>query len=304
MEISSDYVGRRCAPLELTLNARQTMNFAAAIGDANPQFLDDTRPEGIIAPPMLAVALTWQISRNFASFWRAADFPSEILQQQVHYIEALSWHRPLLPDDRLCIEGEVKAILPHRAGSLLLIEYRAIDPDGAPVFEELIGALLRGVTCADEGRGKQRVPKLRANTSGAPLWEQQLHVGPLAAHLYDGCADIHFPIHTSPAFARFVGLPGRIYHGTATLALALREITAREAGGDARRLQGVRCSFTAPVPLDSSINVQVLDSKPAGKTLEVEFQVLNAEGKKAVRGGTATFNAKGLKHAPKGKDTQ
>ena len=33
---------------------RESMNFAASIGDANPYYFDDTREDGIIAPPMLA----------------------------------------------------------------------------------------------------------------------------------------------------------------------------------------------------------------------------------------------------------
>lgn len=38
------------------------MNYAAAVGDDNPRCFDDERPAGVVAPPMLAVALTWPLA--------------------------------------------------------------------------------------------------------------------------------------------------------------------------------------------------------------------------------------------------
>ena len=51
MEISSRFVGTPLKPLETQITWRQTTNYAAALGDANPRYLDDERPEGIVAPP-------------------------------------------------------------------------------------------------------------------------------------------------------------------------------------------------------------------------------------------------------------
>lgn len=269
------------------------MNYAAAVADHNNCYFDDTRPDGIIAPPMMAVALTWKISSRFHEFWRGTDFPVDVLRQQVHYLEQLEWRRMLRSGDTLWLEGECKAILPHRAGCLLLIEYRAIDGQGELVFAERIGGLLRGVTCEGEGRGQDNVPVLHRYRAEGPVWEKKVHIGPAAAHLYDGCADIHFPIHTSVAFARSVGLPDIIYHGTATLSQALRDLVNREAGRDPRHLLEVRCNFGAMVMLDSTITLQMLGREVVrGETL-LHFQVLNEEGQKAIRQGTVRISPPG-----------
>ncbi len=292
MELRTEFVGRRCRPLEIELTARQIMNFAAGTADPNPCHLDDERPGGIIAPPMLATALTWNISSRLAQFWEAEDFPAEVLTRQVHFSEILACHRPMRPGDKLRIEGETKAILPHRGGTHLIMEYRATGPDGQPVFSEFAGALLRGVRCVGPGRGAEDIPPMpEPPEAGAPLWEKEIHIGPLDAHIYDACADIHFPIHTSPAFAHAVKLPGTIYHGTATLSQALREIVAAEANGDPGRVRQVGGYFAGMVPLNSSIRIQALARIPEANGSLVHFSVLNQDAKHAIKNAWVRLNA-------------
>ncbi len=287
MKISSEYVGRTCLRLETTVTPRRAMNYAAAVGDGNPWHLDDTRPEGIVAPPMLAVALTWPISERFSEFWGETGFPTELLARQVHYSESLTWTRPIQAEERLFIDGRVLAMLPHRGGTHLILEYTATDTSGETVFVERIGGLLRGVGCLDAGRGGGGL-KFDNDYAGdgPPLWRETLRIDPLAAHWYDAGADIHFPIHTSPAFARFVGLPGAIYHGTATLSLALRELVRREAGNDPRRVRSLSCLFTAMVTPGSEITVELLGKEKEESGTSLAFTVKNQAGKTALRAGS------------------
>ena len=286
MEISSEFVGTRSRPFEIELTARQTMNFAAGTGDPNPWYFADERPEGILAPPMLAVALTWPISEGFPHYWEQQDFPAEVLTRQVHYSQHLEWFRPMRPGDRLTIQGEVRAILPHRAGTHLIIEYQATNPAGEKVFEERIGGLLRGVKCVGKGRGTDTLPAApRPGSPDQALWEKTLRIDLLAAHVYDGCANIHFPIHSSVAFARRVGLPGTIYQGTATLSLAVRELINAEAAGDPRRLDALSCLFTGMVLPGSEIRLCMTGRESVAGQTDLYFMVLNEEGKTAIRDG-------------------
>lgn len=291
MEISSKYVGATCRPLDVEVTLRQCMLYAASIGDDNPCHLDDTRPEGIIAPPMLAISLTWPISESVAESWGGADFPVEVLSRQVHYSEFLQWMKPIRPGDRLRIEGAVASILPHRAGTHLIIEYTARDGQGEPVFIERIGGLLRGVKCTDAGRGEDLVPARPVPREYEPVWAATLGVSPLAAHIYDGLANAHFPIHISPAFAKFVGLPGIIFQGTGTLAMAVREITAREVDNDPVRLRQARCRFTGMVMPGTNITVELLAREPEGEGTAYHFVVRNEQGKPVLSDGCVTATA-------------
>ncbi|MBP9003255.1 MAG: MaoC family dehydratase N-terminal domain-containing protein [Candidatus Hydrogenedentes bacterium] len=291
LSLSSEYVGRESRPLRLTVTARQIMNYAFAVDDSNPRYLDDTRPRGIVAPPMLATALTWKISANFAHYWDSAGFPAEVLARQVHYSEQIHWYRCMVPGDELEITGTVQAIVPHRAGTHLVMRYTARDAAGETVFVESIGGLLRGVRCQDEGRGDPGTfPEAASSPDLAPSWERALYIDPWAPYRYDAGADIYFPIHTSPSFARSVSLPGIIYQGAATLSLALRDIVNREADGDPGRLRTAACLFTAMVRPASLVTLRVYPENPETSDGSIGFVVLNQQRKEAIRCGRVTLS--------------
>ncbi|HOG06811.1 MAG: MaoC family dehydratase N-terminal domain-containing protein [Syntrophales bacterium] len=290
MEISSRFVGSPLKPLDARITWRQTTNYAAALDDANPRYLDDSDPGGLVAPPMFAVAVTWPISERIPDFIETSDFPFEILATQVHYTEHLEFFRLIRPDDRLTVQGRVAAILPHKAGTLMVLRYDARDEAGAPVFTEHIGGMMRGVRCTDDGAGAETLPEtLPQPEPGDPLWETRIRIERTAPFVYDGCTNIHFPIHTSVKFAREVGLPDIIYQGTATLALGVRDVIKREAGGDPERVRSIACRFTGMVIPGSEIRVRLLESRSDGDRTHLFFSILNTEGKRAVSDGVVTL---------------
>lgn len=288
MEISSRFVGSKLKDYTAKVTWRDTMNYAASIGDNNPYYFDDEREHGVIAPPMFSVALTWPISERIWDYIEAPDFPKEIIATQVHYTEHLSFHRPVRPGDRLKIKGKIAAILPHKAGTHVVIRFDAIDKEGDPVFTEHIGAMMRGVKCSDEGRGGEDLPKVpKPSGNSPPLWESTIPIDLLEPFVYDGCTNIFFPIHTSVKFAHAVGLPGRILQGTATLAYALRELINKEAKGNPFELKSAYCRFTGMVLPGTTIRVQLIKKDSRGGGTDLFFAVLNAEEKKAISGGYA-----------------
>jgi acyl dehydratase len=283
MELHPQFTGTRLRPHRTAVDWRRTTNYAAATGDDNPVYFDDRRAGGLIAPPMLAVALTWPISSNISDYLERKDFPGDVLMAQVHYTERLDFHRPIRPGDRLTIKGLIAGIQPHRAGTHCHIRYEAFDGDNRPVFTELTGALFRGVACRGEGINPGLPEEPAGNWDGGVVWSRKIQVNQLLPYVYDGCSDIVFAIHTSPAFAVGVGLPGIILQGTCTLALAARELVNREAGGDPQRLKTLSCRFSGMVQPGSTIRVEL-------KTRNREdlfFEVINQEGQKAISRGYA-----------------
>jgi len=288
MEVSSKFVGARLKDYTTEITWRDTMNYAAAIGDNNPYYLDDERTEGVIAPPMFSVAVTWQISERIWDYIEVQDFPKEIMFTLVHYTEHLKFYRPIRPGDELSIKGKIAAILPHKAGTHIVIRFDAFDKEGKPVFTEHIGGMLRGVECTDEGRGEEDLPEVpRYAGDNIPVWESVVPIEPLASFIYDGCTRIIFPIHTSVKFAHQVGLPGRILQGTATLAYAVRELINKEADGHPFELKSAYCRFTGIVLPGTDIKVQLIKKDNIGGGTALFFVVLNAEGKKAISDGYA-----------------
>ena len=292
-ELSSSFVGTRIRDCSVKLTARQTMNFAAGILDESECYFDDLRVGGIVAHPMQICSLTWQMSSRFSEFLMTDGFPQELSQHQVHYTETVVWHRPMLPGDELTIEGHIAAILPHRRGTHLIVQYDAHDTDNQPVFTEYTGALLRGVQCSDAGRGHD-IPLPEAHNPEAPsnqttpavIWEAALLLHPLAAHLYDGCANISFPIHSSPSFAKSVGLPGIIMQGTATAAMALSQLIQRESNGDPRLVSRIGCCFTGMIFPGSTIFIRLHHRVETTDGQCLLWSVSDEQGRQAITSGS------------------
>lgn len=285
MEISSDLVGMDLAGLERKVTWRKTMNYAAAVGDANARYLDDTLDTGVVAPPMFAVALTWPIMERIQDQLGGLLDPG-VIATMVHATEHLVFSRPVRPGDRLQIRGRVAAVFPSKAGTRIVLRLDANDAGGDPVFTEYGGALFRGVGCSGDGRGAENLPALPTwDEADTPLWEVDVPVSREAAHVYDGCTDIVFPIHTSAAFALGVGLPDILLQGTATLAMAAKEILDREAGGTPERMREIACRFTGMVIPGSSIRVQLLRREALEEGTGLSFRVLNEQGDSALRYG-------------------
>ena len=110
-------------------------------------------------------------------------------------------------------------------------------------------------------------------------------------HVYSECARIWNPIHTERAVARAAGLPDVILHGTATWALAAREIVARYAGGDPTRLRRLFGRFRAMVFPGTSIALRHRADPLSGGGARIAFSVRNSAGEEAIAGGRAEIAA-------------
>jgi len=284
--LDSSLVGTPVRGLTREVDWRQTTAYAAAVGDANPRYLDDTTEGGLVAPPLFAVAVTWPVISDLAGQLGAA-LPADVIPTMVHASEHLVLHRPIRPGDRLDLGGEVAAVIPGRAGTRVVLRLDA-SAGGEPVFTEYAGATFRGVSCADDGEGADAVPAPpRLDDTGEPRWSAELLIPRELPYVYDACSDIVFAIHTSVAIARAVGLPDVILQGTATLALAARELLDREAGGDPARLREVGCRFAGMVVPGRPIQVELLHRIEDDDGADLGFRVLADGGVPALLGGYA-----------------
>ncbi len=284
MNLDTSLVGTLLKDYQTNITWRQTTNYAAAIEDNNPKYFDDRDDNKIVSHPMFPVSVTWRILSQLEKFIKSEDFPKQVLMTQVHYSEHLILNRLILPDDKLLITGSLKAFLPHRAGTHAIICLKAYDDNKALVFTEYIGAMLRGVWCEKECMvGK--MPVVPDNNETKIHWTSDIHIDQERPYIYDGCANLEFPIHTSPKFAKMVGLPGIILQGTATLAYAVREFINNEANKDPGRIAEIACKFTGMVMPGTNIKVCCTGKKNHKNFIDIFFKVQNKDQKKAIRNG-------------------
>jgi acyl dehydratase len=175
----------------------------------------------------------------------------------------------------LTTTARIAGVDARRAGTLVTVRFTTVDAAGAPVSTTDYGSVYRGVHCdPPEGAIAAEAPgAVRAYPEPA-AWTEDLDIPAGAAHIYTECARIWNPIHTDIAVARAAGLPGLILHGTATLALALSRVVARDLGGDPARVRGVRARFSGMVLMPSRIRVR--SGGPRGQT--VSFDAVDSAG--------------------------
>lgn len=291
LSINSSFVGRKSKVYTHTIDLDRAIRFSAGIYETSREYYDD-RVDPMPVHPMYVVAITWNISGNFAEFWDVSDFPIESLLRQVHYIEEIEWYQPLYVGQTIYVEGEVKAIIPHIAGTLLSIQYIGADKSRTTIFRETSTALLRGVQCDDKGQGKELVqPKINNDHHDAIFTDKaELTIQPYDSYIYDACSEIRFPIHTSYRFAEQLQLPGPIYQGTAVLSRVVNLIKKRVLDSDQIGFKYIYTRYSSFITEGNilTINMYIKNNTTQGiKT--VLFEVENENNVKVLKDGILQF---------------
>ncbi len=288
MPLSTAAAGSELTSSTYEATVRDVLAYAAGIGDTCDAVFDDARNGGVAAPPSYCVSLEWPVvSRGRGSELLGGE-PHE-LRRGVHASQDSHFHRPIRPGDSLTTRGRYVGIRSTRAGVLLTTRLDTVDGEGRPVTTSWSRSIFRGVDTVGPNAETEPAPDTpRLTWNGNDRRRSEIFVPREMPHVYTECARIWNPIHTEREVALAAGLPDIILHGTATWALAGREVLRAYGGGDPRRLRRLYGRFSAMVIPGTSIAVE---HAPAGEAEDggrlIGFRVLNAEGQEAVSQGVA-----------------
>ena len=273
--------GQKVGPTAVTVDARWLMAYAAALGEADPRYYDTRASGGPVAHPLFPVCYEWPLAQAL----RAKTMDETVAQRGVHAFHNLVVHRTPQAGEGLRVRASVVSVQTMRAGTLVVIRFSTTDRTGVAVTTTDHGSIYRGV----ELRGAEVAPAppgslAPATVEGATRWETPVEVPVQMAHVYTECARIYNPIHTDAALAQAAGLPAIILHGTATLALAVSCVVARDLGGDPSRVRGVGVRFTGMVTLPSRLTVRGRAPRACG----IAFDVVGPGGALVLTEGCVT----------------
>ena len=268
------------------ISVRMAQAYAAGVGDGNPRYFNDDSPAGIVAPPCLVYSLQWN-ARTIP------NAPAETVPptRYVHAATDLRFERPIQPGDRITVQGKRVAVQQRPPGVYVLTRFEMRDSGGALVATVDDGAIARGASTDGPDASLAATPPLPRPSGGEDDgWSVTIPISGQAPHVYTECAGIWNPIHTERRVALAAGLPGIILHGSATMAMAARELVNRVASGDPACPKRLAGQFRALVIPGGDIR-GVCSGLSAGADGErcAFFEVLNARGEPAVKGGVAIF---------------
>ncbi len=268
------------------VDARWTMAYAAGLEDYLPCYLDTRRSDGIVAHPVFPVCIEWPLAIALHEKMRASRLAQPEAARGVHATYDVTIHRLVRPPERLTTTLVLAGVQRLKPGAYELMRFDTVDAQGRPVCTTWYGTIYRAVEVSGEDRPAADAPAmLRGQENGARA-EVPLAISTGAAHVYTECARIWNPVHTDSAVAAAAGLPAIILHGTATLAMAVSKIVAAVAGCNPERVRRIHGRFAAMVLMPSMVNVRIASRAAAhGGGEAVPFEVLNADGGRAIRDG-------------------
>jgi acyl dehydratase len=282
MAIQSAAVGTSIEPARLEVSTRLTQAYAAGLADCNARYLDDAGDLSVIAPPAFCVSVEWPVFLALSGM-EVLGTRHEDRLRGVHALQDSTFWRPIRSGDVLVTTAKIVEVRATRPGAFVLVRLDTLEERSLErAVTSYYGSIYRDVAvngpdvCIEVLPAFSEVPPARFTEKVEILVQRE------AAHVYTECARIWNPIHTERRVALEAGLPDIILHGTATWALAAREIVNRFAAGDPLRLRRLAGQFRAQVIPGSTI---VFEAGRAGE--RVDFVVRNEKGEPAIASGRA-----------------
>lgn len=203
-----------------TIAAADIAAFAAAVGDPNPIYQDESAARrtgyaGIPAQPTF-------VTRFRVPFGQTGLDPTR--SQVLHGEQEYAYTRPLVAGDTLTVRHRIASIRQSGRGnmSIMTIEQLGDATDGERVVTGSSTAIVRDVTPEEAAAAAASASAAKPRTAQEPEGER---IPPLSKTVtqpqIDAYAEVsgdHNPIHVNPAAARAVGLDGTIAHGMLSMA--------------------------------------------------------------------------------------
>jgi acyl dehydratase len=284
-ELNKAVIGKEYPPMELTLDGKMSKYYALATNDPNPWYIDETRPGGIICPPLYAVFYAG--GANAGVFMDQDIGPLGFYAVLVHGEQDIVWHRPIKPGETVVSWGKIADVVDKGTGELLVVESKSkLKSTGELVATLRFGFFVRGYGKLQKGEKKEVDTGLKPVAREIVISEK-MRVLPGQSYIYAEPSGDHNPIHKDNEFAKKVGLGGIILQGLCTMAFVQKAVVDTACAGDPTRLQRLAVRFSKPVrPGDDLLTEGWETGKAPGKTI-YGLETKNRAGEPVIKNAVA-----------------
>jgi acyl dehydratase len=280
--LDQSLVGHITEPETGVIRAEAVREFAAAIGDENTVYRDESaaRAAGYRAIPVPPTFVT----RYRVPFHEAGLDPEHM--QVLHAEQEYVYNRPLFVGDELSVRHTVASLRQSRAMSIMTIEQIVETTSGGGAATGR--ATGRATVIVREGQVDAGEVKTGGKVAASPEGEQipplEKRVTQAQIDAYADASGDHNPIHINPEAARAVGLPGTIAHGMLSMGflgqLLTNWTTARPSGWIAR----LRVRFQAMVFPGDTLTCHGVLRERQDERQRLELWIDNQRGERVLTG--------------------
>jgi acyl dehydratase len=235
-QFSSERLGEWGERLRFRVTPEHIAAYAAVVGDTT-----SSAAAGRAAGPVFPVVGVWDALNQ------ATDriVPASIADLAVHYTHDLRLHAPLPTATEVFSRAAATGVRARRAGAEVSYRLETRDAAGSLLVEQWATEIYRGVW--PESEAGEEAPRIeQAPIESDPAGEATIDVPLDITDRYAQVSGDDFAIHLDDAFARSVGLPGRIVQGMCTLALAATALLD-EQGRDVDAVRRLAARFSRPL---------------------------------------------------------
>jgi len=276
-ELNKETIGKEYPESEVEIKQHETIYYAVATNDPNPWYLDATREQGIVAPPMYAVNYG---GAALGQVFFDKEVGEGYMAFLVHGEQDIEWFKAAKPGQKVKTKGKIKDIIDKGSGELMLVESTTTDAEsGDVVCRQNFNFFVRGYGKMEK---KAKTPEPEEDRS-KEAFEAKEHVLYGQTFLYAEPSGDHNPIHVNEEFAQKVGLGGIILQGLCTMAFCHKAVVGHVCDGNPLKLKRLFVRFSKPVRPGDEITVKGWwkDDKTVG------FEASTQNGELVIKGGHA-----------------
>jgi len=241
-------VGKKYGPISFEYTWEDVVLYALGIGAQTEElpFIYENAKGGLKVFPSFSVVMGMGLLIDLFKDLKV-DF-----SRFIHGEQAIELYRPIPPEGKALIEGEITNIYDKGKGALIVWRKKVMTEGGHPLAETESGIFYVG----EGGFGGNPGPK--AETFEPPEGTQSdfrvsCSIPENQGALYRLSGDIN-PLHVDPDFAKSGGFPRPILHGLCTYGYALRAILSKTCNGEVQRFKEFKARLSGVVyPGDSLV---------------------------------------------------
>jgi acyl dehydratase len=278
MKLNRLLVGKQYPPQDYGVTTEAITKYALAYNEDNPRFLDVSRPDGIVAPPLFGAVMSW-----FSLMTVVTDQALNVdLLRLLHSEQDMFFYLPVVPGDVITSTAHIATIEARPKGEVLVIKINCVNQRKETVQDIIFTAFIR-----DRNTREKRGERSKETTRGDPFLRARQTIDTDQTYRYARASGDYNPIHTDENTARMVGLPGIIVHGLCTMAFASKVIIDHVCDRDPLQLRRLRARFSRPVFPGQEITTAVWPGQELGPLRTYAYETYNPQGKAVIRDGIA-----------------